>query len=331
MYGYADDVNFTTQQILEYVKQEDIFSFVFNDTIDINSKYISPFREDKTRGCWFEWYDGTLLFMDFGDKIRHRSCFRAVMDKYNVDMSNALKIISNQFNLTSTTVKISPVKKYSANVITTKQSVNIDFTNRSFEKKDISYWSQFLITKDNLIEDDVHPVLRFVIDSKGSKKVITPYNICYSYPFNEKVKLYMPLNESDFKWITNTDENDVGNLHKIDSFGKKLIITKSYKDHRVLKNLGYNNVVWFQNEACVPNRRICTDLISRFKNIHILYDNDQQGFTGSNKIVSLFNSVRNNSTKALFLPKEFNWKDPAEFIRKEGKETLLQVLKQIGL
>ena len=41
-------------------------------------------------------------------------------------------------------------------------------------------------------------------------------------------------------------------------------ITKSYKDCRVLRNLGLNSI-WLQNEVAIPSRNIFEDLCKRFK------------------------------------------------------------------
>lgn len=334
MYGYEEYNNLTPEQILQKITQEQIFQFVFGHSINIEDRYKSPFRRDRTPGCWFEWVNGILLFNDFGDKQRHRSCFKAVMDKYNVTLHTAIKIICKHFNLSESDLDYSPIESTDKlNIIKSdKIPAIITYNNRDFNKEDAKFWSQFLITKDNLIEDNVYPVDRFTIDSKGRVKVITPYTVCYSYPFGEKVKLYMPRNNPKFKWITNTSENDIGNIDNLEPTGKQLIITKSYKDHRVLKNLGYKNVVWFQNEACVPNKQICVGLINRFEDIVVFYDNDKQGNLGSEKIVSLFNSVRGSSTRSVHLPiRKYKWKDPAEFINKEGKLELIRVLNKIGL
>lgn len=333
MYGYEEYTKLSPEQVLQKVTQQQIFEFVFGHKINIDEHYKSPFREDNNSGCWFEMFEGKLLFMDFGDTTRHRSCFRAVMDKYNVTLHSAIKLICKHFNLSGDVMDYAPV------AITGKESTHseraratIEYTSRVFKKEDIMYWSQFLITKDNLIEDNISPVERFSINSKGRTKIITPYNLCYAYPFHPKVKLYLPNNNSDFRWITNCDENDIGNIHNLHESGKQLIITKSYKDHRVLRNLGFHDVVWFQNETCVPDKLLCTDLINRFENIIFLYDNDKQGISGSEKLVGLFNTVRANCSKSVHLPtRKYKWKDPAEFINKEGRQDLIKVLKKIGV
>jgi len=333
MYGYEEYTKLSPEQVLQKISQEQIFGLVFGHPINVDEHYQSPFREDNNPNCWFEWYEGKLLFMDFGDVTRHRSCFKAVMDKYNVTLHSAIKIICKHFNLSDDVMDYTPVEIAQKTIVhSEKARAIIDFTPRPFKKLDMKYWSMFLITEDNLKEDNISAVERFSIINKGRTKIITPFNLCYAYPFFPKVKLYLPNNNPDFRWITNCDENDIGNIKNLSSSGRQLIITKSYKDHRVLKNVGLGDVVWFQNETCIPDKSICTDLINRFENIIFLYDNDKQGILGSEKLVGLFNTVRANCAKSVHLPtRKYKWKDPADFIRREGRQDLIKVLKKIGV
>ena len=41
------------------------------------------------------------------------------------------------------------------------------------------------------------------------------------------------------RFVTNCTADDVGGVHSIDPFSQYIIITKSYKDYRVIKNQGF--------------------------------------------------------------------------------------------
>ena len=56
------------------------------------------------------------------------------------------------------------------------------------------------------------------------------------------------------------------------------MITKSYKDYRVLRNLGVN-VTWFQNEGAFPDN--LDDIINDYKDVIVFFDNDFTGLAAS--------------------------------------------------
>ena len=332
MYGFEEYIELTPEHILQKVSQEQIFKIVFKQEVETDLVcYRSPLRKDKNPGCWFKYYDGTLLFIDFGDKKRtHRSCFRMIMDKYGVDMRSAINIICNYYNLSSNPLDYKEVEledyEYSS---PTKTPLIINFTKREFTKQDKKYWSQYLIYPSQLEEDNVYSVESF---SFSTGKTIKPFGLCYAYTFpNDRVKIYQPLTNPKYKWITNCNNNVVGNIHNISDKGDLLIVSKSYKDSRVLRNLGIKDVVWFQNEGQVPNDEINIDLINRFKEIVFFYDNDIAGIEAGNKLSNIYNSYKSNCSRAVHLPKMCKWKDPSDFIRREGRVDLMKILKRMKL
>lgn len=341
MYGYEDSFDILPEQLLQKIKAEEIFRWIFNDDINTSIRYTSPFRKDNNPDCRFqETIDGTLLFIDFGESSgrTHRTCFRAVMDNFKCTLPIALKLICNQFGLSENPVDYEPIKDEDES---TKQEETklfptlITWETRPIERKDKIFWSQFIITPDNLKEDKTGIVSRIIIDSKKGKKSFSPMSICYSFDFGHHVKLYQPYNNPKYKWITNCNENDIGNLQNIPIIGDELIISKAYKDHRVLRNIGFGltAVIWFQNEGCIPNAKILLDLTLRFKLITIFFDNDKPGREAAEKVkaaILLVNPLA--KVRCVWLPvRQFPYKDPSDFVKKEGRTDTQEVLKYIGI
>jgi hypothetical protein len=345
MYGYEDHVDITPEQLLQKITQEQIFEFVLEEPFDWSARYISPFRIDRKPGCRFEQRDdGTILFVDFGERYltgrTHRSCFRMVIDKFNATLQTSIKIICKAFNLSMNS------EDYSKSIITTatysKQTststhseTHIDFTPKEFNRYDTLHWSQFLIKTDHLKEDNVYSVFRFSKKNQKGFSTFTPYRYCYAIDFIDAVKIYQPYN-TNYKWITNCNEDHIGNIDNLPAIGDELVIQKSYKDHRVLRNLLLDfNVIWFGNEGVVPSMEILVNLSQRFKLITIFFDNDMAGTLAAMKLVEIFNSIRPNSARMVHLPnfisRKLTHKDPSQFIHKEGRLDLIEVLKQIGL
>jgi hypothetical protein len=332
MYGYEEYFDLSPEHILQKVTQEQIFKIVLKEIYIDTVCYTNPLRRDKNPGCWLSYDNttGALLFVDFADKNRtHRNCFRMIMDKYNVSMRSALKIICNHYKLSENIIdyKEISIEDYEKLSIPKTPPI-ISFYQREFNKQDVKYWSQYLIFKNQLLEDGVYPIQSFIINGKK----INTYGLAYAYTFpNNRVKIYQPYTNPKYKWITNCDNNIIGNYENISNKGKNLIVSKSYKDCRVLRNLGYKNVIWFQNEGQVPNDKNNIELISRFERIIFLYDNDLSGKEAGIKLASIYNSYKKDCATNLYLPNKYGHKDPSDFIKKEGTKDLIKVLNKMNL
>lgn len=339
MYGYYEYTDITPEQLLQKIDQVKIFEFVLKQPVDLNKKYLSPFREDRVPKCFFTTReDGIILFIDFGDRAgrTHRSCFRMVMDSHepSISLTEAINIICSHFKLSKNSQDYKPIDKLLYTVVESEpQETIINYTSKEFTKKDKKYWSQFLITIDQLKEDNVYAVEKFTKINQKGRFSNRPYNVCYALDFIHHVKIYQPLNNKDYKWLNNCDENDIGNIDNLPHTADKLIISKSYKDHRVIRNLTNSNVVWFQNEGCVPDEHILTMLLYRFHEIVIFYDNDYTGIKQAYKIVNILKKLSKgkNIVRMIYLPIDSKYKDIAEFVSKEGRQDTLKILKQIKL
>lgn len=333
MYGYEEYIELTPEHILQKVTQEQVFQIVFQQEIitDVTC-YTNPLRKDKSPGCWFEYINGKLIFTDFGDRKKtHRGCFSMIMDKYGVNLKSAIKIVCNYYNLTDNIYDYSPieVREDLEEVEHSKTPLIISFKKKDYTKQDKKFWSKFLIYPYHLEEDFVYSVQSYSINFG---KVLTPYSLCYAYTFPEnKVKLYQPVGNPKYKWMTNCDNNVIGNIHNISKTGKLLIITKSYKDCRVLRNLGIKDVIWFQNEGQVPSDSIIIDLLLRFEKVIFFYDNDISGIEAAKKLVGIFNNFKKDCASSVWLPLNYSWKDPSDFISKEGRSELHKIAIELGI
>lgn len=335
MYGFQSDEKIAPSQVLQKITQEEIFAFILQRPVDLADRYISPFREDTSPGCRFEQRpDGVLMFVDFGDTKgrKHRNCFMMVMDKYDVTRDAAIDIILSKFNLSKTPQDyLPPLIEYKEEVEESPKIITFD--KIEYQKRDILFWAKFMINKQQLLEDNVYATNRFHITKNGKKRSIGVFSHCYAMDFISRVKIYQP-NSEKYRWITNCNENNIGNIDNLPATGDVLFIKKSYKDHRVIRNLGLGlNVIWFQNEGSVPDIPILKNLVDRFKLIVIFYDNDEPGVIAALKLVNIFNSLREGSCKMIHLPiyvnRQRQWKDPAQFISKEGRKDLLTMFYQL--
>ena len=157
----------------------------------------------------------------------------------------------------------------------------------------------------SLIQDKVFPIeLYRGLNRKGEYFSIRPFDICYAYTdFPEgKKKIYRPHSPNkEGKWYTDCSQNDVGCIDSLPDEGDLLLITKAYKDCRVIRNQGVFSV-WFQNEGMFPSVEIIKNLCKRFKKIIIWFDNDSAGLTNSKLLMDYINSIEPNKASTIVLP-----------------------------
>jgi len=328
MYGYANDVPLNMSTFLTMYSQEDIFRIIFGSYPDLDILYLSPFREDHHPNCFFEWYKGKLMFRDFGD-VR-RDCFQAVRDFYGIcSYPDTLEFIDSYFKEYPIPLNQKPKKTCER----LEKDCAITFRVKNFEFKDYLYWRQYYITSDQLQEDQVSVINWYRFYSEKGKKwiILRPFDICYAINgFETRCKIYRPQNHNKkSKWLTNCKANDVGNLANIDPTGEILIITKSYKDHRVIRNQGFKNVIWFQSEKMMPDDSILLSLLQRYERILIFYDNDLAGICGSTDLqrklesfTSIQRPIRTMCSPCTYL------KDPAEIVSIRSEQELKDLLDE---
>lgn len=319
------------ESILSLVTQEQIFELVFNFIPQESEYVVSPLRYDRTPGCWFSYHDNDVLyFIDFGHSRTHSDCFNIVQDFFKFpNFYLTLEYIHK--TLIQGKVGLEPIINKEETKKLVKEKVKLLIEARAFNYADVRFWSQYEIKKKHLIEDRVFAVQKlFALNTKSGSHIIECKDIAYSYndfPESRK-KIYFPVREGSKRFLTNCTKNDVGGINSLLSYGKELIITKSYKDYRVLKNNG-KNVIWFQNEGMIPNDLTLNLLVRNFVSVIVWFDNDQPGILASEKIKNHINTLVPCKARNLWLPErslEQGIKDPSDCIAKD-KNLFTQFLK----
>jgi|JI91814CRNA_FD_contig_31_4044290_length_1093_multi_4_in_0_out_0_1 hypothetical protein len=336
MYGYGNYVPLNKEEIFKRVSQEDVF-LLFYDIIKLDKEltYKALYRQDNIGDCYFEYYNNTLYFVDFADSEHHlKDCVSFIVKYYNISYVEALQFINDKFELSLGSGSIpKPIINPTIEIVKKDKVLReILITARDFNKKDKEFWwDRYKISKAQLIEDKVIPIEAFKGYSKyGVPLNIRPFDVMYAYTEFEKgrIKIYRPFGDEVEKWFTNCTANDIGGLYKIEK-QKDLIITKSYKDYRVLKNLGLN-VIWFQNEGMLPSLENLTYIIENSKQIYIWFDNDRAGMAKGLNVTDIFNNLQRGKAKQIFIPSKFleeGIKDPSDLIYKKGEESLETLVK----
>lgn len=337
-YGFSQYIPLSKEEILSRVSQEDIFKIVFEDVLE-GEYYTAPYRTDSTPDCYFEYLNGTLFFVDFANTLSNYTnltCFDVVQLKYGFNFIQCLQYINEVLDIglgSSSTINAKPIIFKEPVIVERKEKIKKDFLiyPREFNYADRLYWEPYGVTKQQLIDDKVFPLELFQTYTKeGRFFSVAPFKVCYAYtdfPDN-RVKVYQPYKTSKTgKWFTNCSASDVGNINDLPEQGDTLIISKSYKDCRVLRNLGYTSI-WFQNEGMFPPKEILKDLLQRFKNIYVMFDNDETGIQKSNLLCKVLRDLTMEigsriRISLVSLPiNDKDAKDPADYYKLIGRGPL---------
>lgn len=315
--GYIDK-----EAILNHITEEEIFESVFG-FIPVEHEYIcSPLREDKNPGAFFQRsFNGSkLIFTDWADAYRnHYDCFGFIQRYYRLDSFYKTLIFIGDTLLKGKSVKRNPIQKSIKTVEKRSSDVTIVIEARPFNNTDGIFWSKYGISKKNLVKDKVFAVSRVLIkNSRRGDREIPLYTKCYAYTdFPEKrKKLYLPYSKNKNRFISTCIKEDIQINHLIDA--PQIMLTKSYKDYRVLRNRGVN-VTWLQNEGSVPDN--LKELVSKYKDVVIFFDNDSAGLAASEKLVRIIGDTAREIYLPLLLLEE-GIKDASDMYLKRGVDEL---------
>ena len=310
-----------------------------NYTIDLNTRYTSPFREDNNPACFFKWENGLLKFKDFA---AHFSLSGSVLDTIRLSsgksMSEVLKYVNIKYNLClgydpdlDVSIRtILPINKY----IAPPPSVSAVIRYESYHTASaFDYFYEYGITDALLTKYSVKACKTvWVQSSKGTIETFHWQNTCplflYCWRVNgrllDKFKMYRPLAQKAGKWSCNTNLiDDVGleeNRNKKEKEKEKIevdFITSSRKDRMVLELAGYTSV-------CALNEMAVIDT-NQYSAKYTFMDNDRAGIAAAAKYDLPSIVVPNQFTQSDITSQI---KDPADYAKVFGITALQTLIKE---
>lgn len=312
---------FDKEDVLRLTTEVEIFKLFFDDIqVDKQRLYQAPYREDSTPKCYFEYgYTGALHFVDFASSVVRKDCFGLASAVYKVSFQETLSILDKLLNLglsnADTIIPPVPAKSIARTPEIRKQT-ELQVRYREFNLRDRDFWYSYGITRSQLISDKVYPVSSYTLYTRDGKVINTsPYQATYVFEdfSNNKKKIYSPKSNV-FKWVTNCSGNDLGGVGNLDYTKDYVIISKSYKDYRVLKNEGLNTI-WFQNEGMLPSKEVIGKYLKGFKKVVIFFDNDKAGLEACIKIKEYLTKILDSEILSFIIPTPYlkdNVKDPSD-------------------
>ncbi len=313
------NIDLSIESILERVTEYDIYKYYIGQSFKLGRIMTSPFREDKhpSFGIFKSNKHGSLLFKDLATG-KTGNCVQFVQELFNISYRESLLKILNDLtnnNLIRSVEGISIREEYES------ISTVISVSRKPFCKVDDDYWSQYCLERSDLRHFNVFPIQQYWIN-----EIVQPWsyklaNPGYAYQIYNKYKIYKPLTNKKDKWISNCGSYDIQGFEQLKYQGDLLIITKSLKDVMVLYKMGYNAIAPHGENHLIP-KCIIDSIKLRFNKIVILYDNDESGKIGSNKLSKKYD------TPTIFIPYS-NYKDISDYVKEFGLDEGKKLIKEL--
>jgi hypothetical protein len=321
MYGVYRDLN--KENVLKCVATYDIFKKYCLGFEQVGKAFKSPLRnDDKHPSAFIIYYNGDLLFKDFGKGSYRAISF--VMEYFKLSYTEALQKLNADFDLGLGGLK-SLKKGLGTHFINKlefreKEPSIITIKRKEFNNDDIDYWNQYYITLQTLQLFNVFSISNFAINDYlyFSEKLSYSYDYYWENSIFRR-KIYQPLSFN--KWYSNGGAIVQGE-GMLPKEGELLIITSSLKDVMTLYELGYIAIAPTSETSFVPDKYFLKQN-TRFKRIILFMDSDKTGIEANIRLSEKWN------LSYIIIPEGYNSKDISDLVKNYNKETANKLLYEV--
>jgi hypothetical protein len=199
---------------------------------------------------------------------------------------------------------------------------------RNWEKHDIDYWKSYGINYKWLQYAEVFPISHKIIVKDGKKCIFKADKYAYAFVEHKEnnitLKIYQPFNKNGYKWNNKHDMSVISLWTKIPKKGDNVCICSSLKDALCLwSNVGIPAIA-VQGEGYSMSITAQNELKKRFKNIYVLFDNDEAGIKNGIRL------SKETGFKNIVLPNIDNAKDISDLYKYlSDKEKFINIIKKL--
>lgn len=309
----------SSKNILDFYLQP----YLNNGTLTKGKNISNPFLSERQKTPSFN------IFPDNQNEWRYKdfatgdegSCFDLVMKLFNLTFSEALQRINTDLCLIPEK-SITNGSKYKH-----AESPSMQYTliKRPFSFAELKYWEKFGITEEILLKYKLSSILEYTavsIDGKTYTVKSSSVQYIFAYDNDSWAKIYKPLDKQyRFQHLGIKAQNFIFGLKQLPERGDRIFITGGEKDVMALASRGFY-AVSLNSETAALDEKSAAELKQRFRNVIVLYDNDETGLKHSDILAKKHNFNR------LVLPEmPDNGKDIADFFSSGTKESFLHLLE----
>lgn len=312
---------------------------------ELKKNYVSPLRKGDKVPSFNVYIDGRgrFMFKDFGGNGSHGDIFDFLHIRDSLTFREALVRVNVDFKLGLGNPHEQSYRGYKPIGIREEQRLEkfsdsfaiqtaplINAYVRAWREEDLKYWMQYGITKDILIEYQVHCIKRICVNGVLVYSQ-TPNNPCYGYyfPTSKHIKCYFPYavgKQTKFLGNANNYQDIQGYYQcnvKKDSRNTLLILTKSMKDCMTLRSLGYEAMA-IHGEGQYFYKDFVRHIKKYYPKIISLYDRDRTGVKGAKYLWKMYGIL------PYFIPKLLTGcKDISDVYKQYSREKAEGLMKGI--
>ena len=325
--AYSTTVKLTAELILEKLSEYQIFQYYLGINPDLSKSFLSPFRVDNTPGCKFYISGNTnrLKFKDYAGRI-DEDCFGIVSILNNCNYPQSLEKIASDFKLYNYSNTLpGPFISKSPTLIQEKKTFFIK--RRNWNKIDADFWKPYLIDSKTLKDYNTYAVHAVWLKEGAPYYIYSEDDPCYCYGFRDGCKLYFPYRKKGSRkegyprFLTNSREAQ--GISFLQEGGDYCIITKSYKDVICMSRFGIPAIAPHGETTRLTNEEY-NYIAARFNKIYSLYDYDDAGRIGSERLEREYN------IEPLFIKDEIA-KDFSDYVKEYGYHSTIDMFNELIL
>lgn len=293
------------EKLFECVSSYDIYCHLVGEEIPVGKTILSPIRTDRrpTFILFVPEDKDEVFFKDFawvgGDVFKFTKLYALYQESINLSSHvEIVRYIDSRMGigLFEGTVK-KEIKRRALDKSFYASKRIIKFKSRPYTDRDLAYWQQYYITPEILERFRVLSV-RMLLNPQGEVIYTIPMRtLTYAYVIFNKVKLYSPEEQSEFKWRNSCPGHYLQGLEQLKLYpsgNKKLIITKSLKDVMVFyRFLGDKyDIIAPHSETYNFTDKLLSILLKKYDEIIVIFDFDLAGVSGANKLCKRDDKIR---------------------------------------
>lgn len=249
----------------------------------------SPLRKDTHPSFGLYSKDGKKIsWVDFATKDKG-SIYDLLCKMWHCSFKDMLNRIAKDIDKLNESASIN--KHIPCEVVSTENSdTELQVKVREWRDYDIEYWKSYGVSLEWLNYAEVYPISHMIWIKGDNRYVMSAYKYAYAFVEHKEgkdtIKVYQPLGERKHKWVNKHDRSVISLWTKIPEYGDKLVICSSLKDALCLwSNTGIPAIA-LQGEGYGISNTALQELKRRYKQIYILFDNDEAGLADGEKLAA---------------------------------------------
>ena len=324
------------ESVLGKITELELAAYYIPELSQIPEIIHSPLREDRHPS--FRVYSPDGIKVKYYDYATTESggIIDFIMWKFGCSFTEALERIDQDIvSFRSGHIQIQSSSRFGKTLQVRADAPNIHIRTqmRNWEQRDFDYWNSYGVPKNWLLHADIYPVeYIFVISDTGFTRTVKADP--YAYTFVERKdgkcteKVYQPFNKEGYKWRSGHDGSVWDLWTKLPPQGDRLIITSSRKDALCIWAQTGIPSVSLQSETAGVKPQVLQELKDRFKEIFVLFDNDQHkeknyGRLDGERLCQQFGIYQ------IEIPSIYDCKDPSDLYHQFGGDTVRKVIYQL--